>query len=229
MKQLNKQHQQLRINNLQYNKTLGEVLKDNGVSINEFENYWEIANSKFIGSGQWGKVLYIGNNKVLKISQDEKEYLAIKKLTNDLIMDNNLWYGHIINYPICICPVNENFYTEEDIKNAHPWGLHKKRYYYIQEKLYQLSNYESDILNEIEEFYNSSIYEEMNYMEGDEADIEEYIKRKYPNFAEYYIIEFLINVFNFIYEESYYDIHTDNIMKDKFGNLKLIDLRYNDE
>lgn len=225
MKQLNKQYQQLRINNLQYNKTLGEVLKDNGVSINEFENYWEIANSKFIGSGQWGKVFDIGNNKVLKISQDDYEYKA-NKILLDEVESGNDWFNHILNLPLVVCPVNENFYTEEDIKNAHPWGLHKIRYYYIQEKLYQLSDYERKIFEEVEDFYNSGFYEDMEYMEGDEADIEEYIKRKYPNFAEYYIIEFLINVFNFVEEIPVNDIHLDNIMKNINGNLKLIDLRF---
>ena len=63
--------EQLRINNLHHNKTLGEVLKENGVSINEFEHYWEIANKEMIGAGQWGKVFDIGNDKVLKISEDE--------------------------------------------------------------------------------------------------------------------------------------------------------------
>lgn len=225
MEQLRINMEQLRINNLQYNKTLGEILKENGVSINEFENYWEIANNELLGKGQWGKVFDISNNKVLKISQDDYEYKAIKILLDEVESGND-WFKHILNLPLVVCPVNENFYTEEDIKNAHPWGLHKIRYYYIQEKLYQLSDYERKIFEEVEDFYNSGFYEDMEYTEGDEADIEEYIKRKYPNFAEYYIIEFLINVFNFVEEIPINDIHLDNIMKDINGNLKLIDLRY---
>lgn len=211
--------EQLRINNLQHNKTLGEVLKENGVSINEFEDYWEIANDKLLGKGQWGKVFDIGNNKVLKISQDEYEYKANKLLLDEVESGNN-WFNHILNLPLVVCPVNENFYN----KNKRLDDI--IRYYYIFEKLYQLSNYERKIFEEVEDFYNSAIYEDMEYTEGDEADIEEYIKRKYPNFAEYYIIEFLINVFNFVEEISVNDIHLDNIMKDSNGNLKLIDLRY---
>lgn len=210
--------EQLRINNLQHNKTLGEVLKQNGVHINEFEHYWEIANNELLGKGQWGKVFDIGNNKVLKISQDEYEYKA-NKLLLDEVESGNDWFNHILNLPLVVCPVNENF-------SVFATNRINYRYYFIFEKLYQLSEYERKIFEEVEDFYNIGIYEDMEYSEGDEADIEEYIKRKYPNFAEYYIIEFLINVFNFVEEISVNDIHLENILKDKFGNLKLIDLRY---
>lgn len=210
--------EQLRINNLQHNKTLGEVLKENGVSINEFEHYWEIANTELIGEGMNGKVFNIGNNKVLKISTDEKEYSALNYLENELYKDKNLWYKHLLNLPLLICPVNENFsvFATNDINY---------RYYFIFEKLYELSEYEKNIFNEISEFYNTNYFEECQYDEGDESDIEEYIKRTYPNFTEYYIIEFLINVFNFVLETDYEDIHLGNIMKDSNGDYKLIDLR----
>ena len=210
--------EQLRINNLQHNKTLGEVLKQNGVHINEFEHYWEIANNELLGSGLNGKVFDIGNNQVLKITKDKNEYKA-NKLLLDEVESGNDWFNHILNLPLVVCPVNENF-------SVFATNRINYRYYFIFEKLYQLSEYERKIFEEVEDFYNIGIYEDMEYSEGDEADIEEYIKRKYPNFAEYYIIEFLINVFNFVEEISVNDIHLENILKDKFGNLKLIDLRY---
>ena len=69
--------EQLILHNLKENKTLGNVLKENGVDFIDFKKYWVMSNIELIGSGQFGKVFDIGNDKILKISKDIYEYNAL--------------------------------------------------------------------------------------------------------------------------------------------------------
>ena len=90
-----KKMEQLILHNLKENKTLGNVLKENGVQINKFKNYWEIANNTLIGNGIYGKVFDIGNDKVLKITSDEQEY-EINNLLIDEINNGNDWFKYFV-------------------------------------------------------------------------------------------------------------------------------------
>lgn len=216
--------QQLRINNLQHNKSLGVVLKENGVSINEFEHYWEIANKKLVGSGSNGNVFDIGNNQVLKITKDEKEYLAIKKCIE--LIDNNDWIPNTVLLPKVICPVNENFSVFATNKVNY-------RYYFIFDKLNELSNdddymfklvlqyFECSGFDEIEEFDESTIEEIINF-------IEKYFSHKYKQYGHEYImgvLYFIKNIVEFSNKFEMSDLHIGNILVDDDGNYKLIDYR----
>ena len=77
--------EQLVINNIDKNLTLGNVLKEHGVNFIDFKKYWVMSNIELIGSGQFGKVFDIGNDKILKISKDIYEYNALIYLKNELI------------------------------------------------------------------------------------------------------------------------------------------------
>ena len=127
--------EQLILHNLKENKTLGNVLKENGINFIDFKKYWVMSNIELIGSGQFGKVFDIGNDKILKISKDIYEYNALIYLKNELILNKNIWCKNFINLPLYICPINENFYekfNDNDKKDI--------RYYFIFEKLIKLSD-----------------------------------------------------------------------------------------
>ena len=104
--------EQLVLHNLDENKTLGEVLKENGVTFNEFEKYWVIANTELIGSGNNSKIFDIGNEKVLKISKSIEEWKAIQKC-DEILMENpnNNWFLHFVSLPL-VQTINNNFYEK---------------------------------------------------------------------------------------------------------------------
>lgn len=207
--------EQLRINNLNHNKTLGEVLKQNGVSFEEFEDYWEIANTELLGSGLNGKVFDIGNNQVLKITKDKNEYNAIKKCINS----NEDWFKPYILLPKVICPVNENFFKLENE------NFNQKKYYFIFEKLYKLDESEKYIFQLILQYFDCigfNTIKNFKYIE-----INEYFKFFFPeifateNFDDYLV--FTQNIVNLKNKFYFYDMHINNIMKDSNNNFKLTD------
>lgn len=215
--------EQLKIHNLNKNKTLGEILEVNGVSIEKFESYWKISN-ELIGNGYHGKVFDIGNNKILKISDDKNEYDAMHVL-NDEINDENDWFKHFVNLPLLICPVNESFHDSSDDSNQK-----NIRYYFIYEKLYKLTQVEENCIYSILDIFNAGRIEDI-VIEYEE-DIGDYYDQAIEVTQEYVdevnvreLIFFIFNSHTLSEEHSLYDLHIDNIMKNIDGNYKLIDLR----
>lgn len=215
--------EQTYIHNLNENKTLGEMLEVNGVSIDKFKNYWQISN-ELINGGLFGKIFDIGNDKVLKISSDKKEYDAIHLLLDE-INKNYDWFKHFVNLPLVICPVNENFY-DSSFNNEKKYV----RYYFIFKKLYKLSTIEEECLFSILHMFDVSRIDEIEIDYEDE--IEDYYNKAIKETKKFEseinvdeIIRFVFNAYELSMEHSFYDMHIDNIMKDSNGNYKLIDLR----
>lgn len=219
--------EQLQIHNLSENLTLGEVLKKYGVNFKIFENYWQISND-LINAGAYGKVFEIGNNKVLKITTDEGELNAINRLLEE-IEYNNDWFEHFINLPINICPVNENIYEK---LNDDSYNDNKKyvRYYFIFDKLYELTNDEKNCIVEIFEYFDVVRVEDIEILYG--TEISDYYTKMLKLTSKFSknvnttaLINFIFNVYSLAEDLGINDLHLGNMMKDINGNYKLIDIR----
>lgn len=97
------------------------------------------------------------------------------------------------------------------------------------EKLYNLNNSEREIFLEIFNYYHVDGIDEIYYDEYDDFfnDIIENtdIYNLYENKLCDGIIHFITNCIELNNEYQFYDMNVNNIMKDKNGNYKLIDLR----
>ena len=221
--------EQLVLHNLNVNKTLGDVLQENNITFNKFEKYWVIANTELIGSGNFAKIFDIGNNKVLKISKDVNEYNAIKYFQNFIqtVHESDLWFIHTIQLPEIVCPVNEDFYEHF---NDGSYGDDKKhiRYYYIYPKLYALTEEENNFFEDIIYFLGgASGFDEIE-MDTDidyYSDLQDEFESKYESLNKDAIFSFVRNVIELNYEHVISDMHIGNIMRNKFGDYKLIDFQ----
>lgn len=222
--------EQLVINNIDKNLTLGNILKQYGVKFKEFEKYWVMLETEYIDGGLYGKAFNIGNDKVLKVTKDIDEFKAMSELIHmiNTLDESDLYFKHYVSIPLIICPVNENFYeySEDDSFNSNTKYI---RYYYIMEKLYNLNNSEREIFLEIFNYYHVDGIDEIYYDEYDDFfnDIIENtdIYNLYENKLCDGIIHFITNCIELNNEYNFYDMNINNILKDKNGNYKLIDLR----
>ena len=221
--------EQLILHNLNKNITLGNVLKEHGVKFIDFEKYWVISHSETIGVGVNGKVLDIGNGKVLKISKDFNEYNAILLLMEELKNDSEAWWKHIVSLPLVVCPVNEDFYEHLD-DDSYNDDKKYVRYYFIHKKLYNLSDIENECFFKIMNYFDVSNIDEIIVDYGEEMS--EYFDNIYKEVKEYedkinvsVFLLFIFNAYELSKEFGLFDMHVDNIMKDENGNYKLIDIR----
>lgn len=204
-------------------KNLLNIHINNDITLSKILNkYIDINNInllKFIDKGSNGEVFELTNNFVLKISEDEKEYFAYKKLL-DLLKNSNeneKWINNIVILPNDLCIINEyNDYND-------------KTYYIILEKLFNISNIEKNLLYEILNFYYVDGIEELDFSNEDEEyymlELDDIFKKfeKYIDIKKF--MRFLFNIVEFSFEYEFYDIHEGNIMKNSDGEYKLIDLR----
>lgn len=222
--------EQLVLNNINKNLTLGNILKEYGVKFKEFKKYWIITEAEFINGGAFGKAFNIGNEKVLKITSDINEFNAMKKLIelNNSLNESDLYFKHYVSLPLIIFPINEDYYEYFDDES---FNTNKKyvRYYYIMEKLYPLSDIENRIIIDILNILQIEGVEEIYYDEF--TEFQENVLNN-SNLLELYdinlindILTFMFNCYELSFEHEFYDMNINNMMKDKNDKYKLIDLR----
>lgn len=180
-----------------------EILKnkmiDFGIKFNEINH---MTNITFLNKGAESVIYEIDEtNLILKYSNNVDEFNAYKKL---LEIREELLEG-VFEIPIL---VDEN----------------DNKYYFIFQKINNIDKDLKTLFRTIEYFLEEINVENMISLESKKTELIRYLNlRGFSNYEVF--LQFLIQANRLLTKFKFSDIHNDNIMIDKNGNFKIIDIQ----